>query len=163
MGVSKNTLQALTSLKEKFEELEGAKKDEFMDYACKQIALRFLSYVIPDTPVITGRLRRGWIGLDEEGSSPSREDMKKFVDNKMPIKADNTRRHVTITNNVKYAPYVEYGHRTYPGKKINNTEVPQYWVEGQFMLHRAIKSTEKIAKPLLEKLYGQFMDSYFNN
>lgn len=161
MGVNKNALEDLRSLKDKFAALSEKGKDEFMDYACKQIAGRFLSYVIPDTPVITGRLRRGWIGLDSEGSTPQAAEIQKYTETKMPIVRKPGKCSATITNNVHYAPYVEYGHRTYPGKKIGKTEVPQYWVDGQFMMHRAIKNTEKIAEPLVRKLWAQFMDSYF--
>ena len=55
--------------------------------------------------------------------------------------------HVEVVNNVHYAPYVEYGHRT-----ANH----QGWVEGQFMMtiteQEIQQDAERIVEGKVEKL-----------
>lgn len=62
------------------------------------------------TPHITGTLRREW----------KVTDIAKEGDNWV----------VTLYNDTKYAPYVEYGHRT----RLNRKTGERHWVEGQFMM-----------------------------
>lgn len=161
MGVSKQTIDDLKDLQEKMEGLFGGKNDEFLEYAAKQIAARLLSYVIPDTPVITGRLRRGWVGQDTGGASPNIKDIESYVETQLPIKKKSNQVEVTISNRVEYAPYVEYGHRTQPSVKVNNTESATGWVEGQFMLRRAVNSVKQSYHGILDKLLEEYFVEYF--
>lgn len=62
------------------------------------------------TPVRSGTLRREW----------KVTDITKEGDNWV----------VTLYNDTKYAPYVEYGHRT----RLNRKTGERHWVEGQFMM-----------------------------
>lgn len=62
------------------------------------------------TPVRSGTLRREW----------KVTDIAKEGDNWV----------VTLYNDTKYAPYVEYGHRT----RLNRKTGERHWVEGQFMM-----------------------------
>ena len=49
----------------------------------------------------------------------------------------------TVYNPVKYAPYVEYGHRTRGGRG---------WVQGKYMLTKATDEIDKKAGRIVEKL-----------
>ncbi|TPR21445.1 HK97 gp10 family phage protein [Apilactobacillus timberlakei] len=79
------------------------------------------------TPVKTGTLRRAW----------SRSDVQ-YTGNSIIVK---------ISNNAKYASFVENGHRKRNGKG---------WVEGQFMSKQALQLTEeqKINKTMQKELDG---------
>lgn len=54
----------------------------------------------------------------------------------------NNTHSIDIYNNVKYAPYVELGHRTRDHKK---------WVVGQFMLTNAIKLVDANKEKIIKK------------
>ena len=104
---------------------DDAHMDEFCRKASKELAARLLSLVIPRTPVgiysegsgkTGGTLRRGWTG--EQNSSA-----KAYAQSLAVQRAGNDYI-VEIINPVKYASYVEFGHR----HKIAG------WVEGQYML-----------------------------
>lgn len=186
MGV--NGIEQLKKLQNKFEKLEKKDKNEFFDYISKQVALRFLGYVIPDTPtqenktievvsrsfsktyeIKGGALKRGWIGLTDPGDEPSQAQINQFVQN-LPVKNTGRRRSITISNNVEYAPYVEFGHRQRPGRYVPvipnsdggyGAQLTSAWVPGQFMLKRAVKNTEAMIPGLLKRLTRIWLDSYF--
>lgn len=180
MGVDKKGLDQLRTLKDKFEKLEQD-KEEFFDYISKQVALRFLSYVIPDTPtqenkkvqvvskhfnktyeIRGGALKRGWIGLSTSGSEPSASEIETFVQG-LPVKKTGTRRSITISNNVEYAPYVEYGHRQRPGRYVPviGASLTSAWVPGQFMLKRAVANTNSMMPGLIRRLTSVWLNNYF--
>lgn len=85
------------------------------DKALKRVGLKLLREVKKNTPVDTGYLRRSW---DIEQKS----------------------NYIEIGTNLKYAPHVEFGHRTRGGKGF---------VEGRYML---TKSVEKVEKSLNDEL-----------
>lgn len=91
--------------------------------AVKGLAAELLDTVISITPrsetSTGGTLQRGWTGGVD--ASP-----QAYVA-QIPVKTDKYNCQLDIINAVKYAKYVEYGHRT-----RNNG-----WVEGQFMLEKA--------------------------
>ena len=74
-----------------------------------RVASRLINKVKLKTPVDTGVLRRSW-----------------HV--KMPQKLTRV-----VYNNVKYAPHIEYGHRTRGGKSF---------VDGRYMLEKSVKEIE---------------------
>ena len=74
-----------------------------------RVANRLINRVKLKTPVDTGVLRRSW-----------------HVN--MPQKLTRV-----VYNNVKYAPHVEYGHRTRGGKSF---------VDGRYMLEKSVKEIE---------------------
>ena len=93
----------------------------------KELAARMLAKVVKRTPVgqyhgrVGGTLRRGWtIGNVERSGDVY---------------------HVEVVNNVHYAPYVEYGHRT-----ANH----QGWVEGQFMMTITEQEIQQDAEYIVE-------------
>lgn len=150
---SNKGIEQLKELQKKLEKFEQSKVEEFYAGLAREVALRFLSYVIPDTPVETGRLRRGWIGLDSEGQTPSDAEQRSYV-NSTHVKTSKSRASITINNNVVYAPYVNFGHRLKRGKK-------SAWVSGQFMLERATKNTEKVLKSTAERYAKKFFGENF--
>ncbi len=60
---------------------------------------------------------------------------------------------IIISNNVFYAPYVEYGHRT-----TNGTG----WVEGSFMMTISEDEMQEELTTILEKKLNDFLGEYFN-
>lgn len=61
---------------------------------------------------------------------------------------------VEIFNNVEYAPYVEYGHRT--GKDLTE------WVEGRFMMTISMKEIEKQLPKYIEKQQIELLENLMN-
>ena len=99
----KMSKDGLMELKRKLEIIRDTKVDEIVQGATDEIVQKILALTVMNTPVDTGFLKNGW-DIVTEGYG--------------------VRYKVTIYNNVEYAIYVEYGHRT-----ANGTE----WVKGQFM------------------------------
>lgn len=71
----------------------------------------------------------------------------------------------SVRNPVKYAPYVEYGHRQEPGRYVPQIgkRLKQRWVEGQFMMTRASLTTSAARHEYAEKRYKRFVKRYKNN
>ncbi len=180
MGVDKRGLDQLKALKDKFEKLQRD-KDDYCDFISKQVALRFLRYVIPDTPtqenkkveidtpnfsktydIRGGALKRGWIGLTTSGPEPSSSQIEDYVQG-LPVRKTGTRRTITITNNVEYAPYVEYGHRQRPGRYVPvlGASLVSAWVPGQYMLKRAVANTNSMMPGLIRRLTTVWLNNYF--
>lgn len=174
MGVK--GIKELKEFKSKMERLEKKEINEFYQYIARQVAMRFLGYVIPDTPVqsnhtivtpyktykvIGGALRRGWIGKEGAGSTPNAAEIRDYA-NKLTLTGTKTKS-ITISNNVEYAPYVEYGHRQRPGRYVPvlGKRLVEAWVPGQFMLKRAVKNIQSEANGLIRKLATQWMRNYF--
>ena len=84
--------------------------DEEASKRLNNISQKLVAKVKLKTPVSTGVLRRSW-----------------------RVKKDGELARI-IYNNVRYAPYVEYGHRTRGGKSF---------VDGQYMLGKSVKEIEK--------------------
>ncbi|MNC47192.1 hypothetical protein D3C75_962420 [compost metagenome] len=61
---------------------------------------------------------------------------------------------VEIFNNVEYAPYVEYGHRT--GKDLTQ------WVEGRFMMTISMKEIERQLPKFMERKQIELLDQLMN-
>ena len=59
---------------------------------------------------------------------------------------------IEVSNPVKYAPYVEYGHRQTPGRYVPaiGKKLKKSWVPGQFMLKISTEEVKAIAPHLLE-------------
>ena len=102
-------------------------KDDRIEKSLNRVAKVVMKDVKKNTPVDTGALRRSW---SVEKTNP------------------NT---IVVYNTRKYAPHVEYGHRTRgtgmrrrKGKKIA-------YVQGRFMLRNAIKRAGKTELKLVVK------------
>ena len=89
------------------------------------ISQKLIAKVKFKTPVDSGVLRRSW-RVKKEG------DLARV-----------------IYNNIEYAPYVEYGHRTRGGKSF---------VDGQYMLSKSVKEIEDT----LTDEFSIMIDNLFN-
>ena len=78
--------------------------------ALKEIGMRLKAKVQLKTPIDSGVLKKSW--------------KYKTINKSEGI----------LSTNVKYAPYVEYGHRTRGGKRF---------VDGQYMLTKSVKEIEE--------------------
>lgn len=114
--------KGLKSFQKKLQKLQDADLDAFCRQCAYELANRLLERTMKRTPKDTDALVKGWtLGeIRKEGNT--------YV--------------VEIINPVKYASYVEYGHRT-PNHKG--------WVTGKFMLTLSEEDVEKLAPQLLEK------------
>lgn len=129
----------------------------FCESCAKELAARLLAGVIQRTPVGQyapsagkkgGTLRRGWTAKSEaEAMNGGQADATAFV-NSLDIRRDGNLYEIEIINPVRYASYVEFGHRTRNHKG---------WVPGRFML--AVTEAEIAAKApeILEKKLERFL------
>lgn len=143
-------LAQLYQFRDDFEKISQEEIDNFMRDVAKEFAARFLRLVIKATPVgkypkgsgkTGGTLRRGWTAS---------KSVNNFVDG-LSVKFEGGSYVIEIVNDVDYASYVEYGHRTPGGAG---------WVKGRFMMTKseliAKRNFQKIAeKRMLEFLQRQ--------
>lgn len=154
MGALKINKKEFEKFSEKLHRLYAANLiDDFYEACAKELAARLLAKVIKKTPVGLypkdpskkgGTLRRGWTGGRKESA-------KVFADTLSVEKNERTYK-IMIENNVEYAPYVEYGHRTRGGKGF---------VEGKHMLEISEKELEAIAPKVLERKLKAFLKGAF--
>lgn len=125
----------LKRFKDKIRRLHKGKSNEILKKITCEMGARYLRLVTKLTPVgvykekTGGQLRAAW-----------RINGEKQVTNDLPIKK-NKGYYLTVTNSMKYASYVEYGHRTRLDPSNGATQGKKAWVEGRFMM---TKTTAKI-------------------
>jgi predicted GTPase len=116
---------------DKLKKLDTRAMSNFSEETLKELSERYLRKVIMRTPVMTGNLRRGWtvgeITKTENGYA------------------------IGIINNVEYAPYVEFGHRTRNGG----------WVAGQLFMTNSEAELERELPQILESKLEKFLRGYF--
>lgn len=99
-----------------------------------------------------GTLRRGWTAETGSGSEGIKtRGASQFVDT-LHVNHYGDTHVIEITNNVEYASYVEFGHRT-PDHKG--------WVPGHFMMTISEQEIEQAAPRLLEKKIKDFLGGVF--
>ena len=150
MGNLKFDKKGLEKLQKQLEELEkGKARDKFFEDCAKEMAARLLALVIPKTPVGVypddpsrkgGALRRGWTG-------GKKMDAETFARSLKVEKSGNTYT-ITVENNVEYAPYVEYGHRTRGGKGF---------VQGKHMLETSEQELKALSPKILQDKREKFL------
>ena len=155
MGNLKFDKKELEKLQKQLEELEkGKARDKFFEDCAKEMAARLLALVIPKTPVGVypddpsrkgGALRRGWTG----GKNTDAEAFAKSLE----IEKSGNTYTITVENNVEYAPYVEYGHRTRGGKGF---------VPGKRMLEISEQELEALAPKVLQDKLEKFLKGVLN-
>ena len=154
MGNLKFDKKELEKLQKQLEELEkGKARDKFFEDCAKEMAARLLSLVKPKTPVGVyddpsrkgGTLRRGWTG----GKNTDAEAFAKSLE----IEKSGKTYTITVENNVEYAPYVEYGHRTRGGKGF---------VQGKHMLETSEQELKALAPKILQDKLEKFLKGVFN-
>ena len=136
------------------ERLNGTQKEEFLQACCKELAARLLQKVIRKTMEYsdTGTLVRGWtVDTHEEAASGKNVAYKEWCDAVEVRKQGNTYI-LNVTNPVKYASYVEYGHRTKNGAG---------WVEGKFTLTVAEAELNAASDGIIAKKLRKFIKEAF--
>lgn len=132
----------LKAFRDKLSKVTDTQKDQFMEDCLRELAARLLAKVIKRTPVgvyhkgsgkTGGTLRRGWTGGEKNNALNYAENLN--VNHSGDIYT------IEIINDVEYAPYVEYGHRTRGGNG---------WVSGRFMLTISEKEIREAAPAILE-------------
>lgn len=160
----------LQRLQKKMEKLERAGFEKFCEECAKEIAARMLAKVIKRTPVadpsawktpvngyVGGTLRRGWTTKSEREAGLSvafggGAGVKAFAESLSVRKSGNVYE-VEIINPVKYASYVEYGHRTRNHKG---------WIKGKFMMTISADEVERQAPNVIEKKLMKFLGGVFD-
>ena len=154
MGNLKFDKKELEKLQKQLEELEkGKARDKFFEDCAKEMAARLLSLVVHKTPEGVyddpsrkgGTLRRGWTGgkkMDAEAFAKSLE-----------IEKSGKTYTITVENNVEYAPYVEYGHRTRGGKGF---------VQGKHMLETSEQELKALSPKILQDKLEKFLKGVLN-
>ena len=154
MGNLKFDKKELEKLQKQLEELEkGKARDKFFEDCAKEMAARLLALVIPKTPVGVyddpsrkgGTLRRGWTG----GKNTDAEAFAKSLE----IEKSGKTYTITVENNVEYASYVEYGHRTRGGKGF---------VQGKHMLETSEQELKALSPKILQDKLEKFLKGVFN-
>ena len=135
--------KGLENFRKKIENSLGSNQmNLFMEACAKELAARLLAKVIKRTPVGQypassgkkgGTLRRGWTGEKSQSGAAYAQSLKVHHFGNVYV--------IEIINPVKYAPYVEFGHRTRGGDG---------WVEGKFMLTISEQEIERDAPKILE-------------
>lgn len=172
----------LTKLKEKLESAQQDKVDIFIKQCSKELTARLLRKVVkrtlPRKPFngnrmkykkganagkykmqsvnIGGTLRRGWTSDTHEEAKNGKGNGTVTPEriNSLEVKKIGNVYRIEIINPVKYASYVEFGHRTRNHKD---------WVSGKFMLTMSLDEIQQIAPKLLEKRIAEFLKECFFN
>lgn len=158
-------------LKEAVKMFKAIKEDlpNFYDDVLKEVGARFLSLVIPLTPVEEnytyedrgkvvkvsgGALRRGWIGEVEPGPTPTQAEIEKYI---RELRTGGQR--ITLANTSEYAIYVNYGHLQSPGRYVPaiGKRLTKSWVDGLKFKEMA----ENEIGPYLPKVYNQKLKEYY--
>lgn len=154
----KADFKQLEQLNEKLNKLSKVDLDQFYIQAAKDLAGRLLNKVKKRTPVVYGSLRDAWAV--------------------MPVGKRGDHYTVVVLNNLKYASYVEYGHRQQPGRFIpgewqgdrfvydpdaeGGMVLKNTWVSGRYMLTISTQELEVQAPAILEKKLYQFLKGCFD-
>lgn len=155
------TAADLKKLQKQLNKSQEGNVEAFVDSCAKELAARLLAKVIKRTPVGKypkssgkkgGTLRRGWTSKTHEeavgGSGKSSVAAGKAYADSLKINHFGNTLVIEIVNPVKYASYVEYGHRTANHKG---------WVQGRFMLTTSEQELENITPKVLESKIKKFL------
>lgn len=132
-------------------------KDAFYNGCVNELAGRVLGKVKKKTPVgegvyavdpttgarqkiaAGGTLRRGWNATPSERRGGTYE--------------------AKVLNNVKYASYVEYGHRQHVGQfvPVLGKRLTKSWVPGQHMLQKSHDEVKKDVEKIVRRRFRQYL------
>lgn len=133
---------------DKLEQLAGEVREAFFQSAAKELAARLLALVIDRTPSDTGELRRGWTGGVDMNPQQFAEALT--------IEQRGDTYIITIANEVDHAIYVEFGHRTKPGK-----DGSRGFVEGQLMLEISMQELDSRSRDVLDEKLSNWLKGVF--
>ena len=132
MGTHVDTSQ-LREFAKRLEKAAGGDKIRAVEeQCCQELANRVIRSAVKNTPVITGHLKGNY--------------------RQSAIYPTGNGYTITVYNPVKYAPYVEYGHRTRGGG----------WREGKFMLTKATEAVDKKAVAICQKRVNEALREVLN-
>lgn len=128
-GMGSFNVRGLESLRDQIARVDY---DTFIKQQAMQLALRLIALTKEKTPVDTGNLRRNWnMGTVEKVGN-------EYI--------------VTVSNNVDYASFVEYGHRN-----KNHTR----WVRGRYMLTISENELKEAAPGIIQRRMEAFLREVF--
>ena len=146
--------EQLQKLRDNLAKLEESDMDKFCRDVSKELAARLLALVIPRTPVGQypkasgkkgGTLRRGWTA-NTGGNAGAYAAA-------LPVAKVGNEYRIEVINPVKYASYVEFGHRTRGGKG---------WVDGQYFLTLSEQDLRNLAPGIIERKLDQELKKVFS-
>ncbi len=157
----------LEELRDRLEQFQKVDMDAFCTKMAKELAQRLISRARKRTPVgeyetITYERK--------DGSSISYNDGKQggtlrnnWKTSQIVYRGGEFR--ITVYNPLRYASYVEYGHRQTAGRFVPQIgkRLKAGWVEGQFMLKISEEEVQSIAPGLLEKKLNEELRRIFND
>lgn len=157
--------EQIKDLQKRLEALQNTDLNKFCEDASKELAARLLALVIPRTPVGQyasetgkngGTLRRGWTAGKETAPGAYAKSL--------PVEKSGDYYIIRVTNPVKYASYVEFGHRQTPGRFVPaiGKRLKQGWVNGQYFLTLSEQDLERIAPAVLQKRLDKLLREVFN-
>ncbi len=153
----------LQRLRDSLATLQSMDMDRFCTEVSKELAARLLALVIPRTPVGQypkssgkkgGTLRRGWTSKTQAdaASRGGSNDAKAYAE-ALPVRKSGNAYTIEVINPVKYAGYVEFGHRTRGGDG---------WVPGQYFLTLSEQDLERLAPGVIERKLEALLREVFN-
>lgn len=148
---AKVDISELVEFQKKLETIGETERDAFLRKLTNEAAMRLFEKVRARTPVgvypadsgkTGGTLRRGW-------------NVKNIKLEKMAGGYQ-----VKIINPVKYASYVEYGHRQQPGRFVPaiGKRLVKGWVDGKFMLTKSELELEQELPGIIERKLKKLFD-----
>lgn len=160
MGRSRINYTQLKRMQKKLERLEQADLNKFYEDAAKELAARLLAKVIKRTPVDEGTLRNAWTAgkkhwtEDEKGNvRTNRIGGASGFASGLEVTRNGDVYEITVSNNMDYASYVEFGHRT-----SNH----QGWVNGRFMMTISGTEVEEAVPAILERKLMKLLRGAFD-
>jgi len=150
-------IRQLKDLQKRMERMQKGDVEAFCRDCARELAARLLAKVIKRTPVgqykpSTGKkggtLRRGWTAATEAQAQAGGSSNAKAYAEELTIDKTGDTYQIDIINPVRYASFVEYGHRTRNHKS---------WVRGRFMLTISEQELAGQAPAILERKLMKFL------
>ena len=184
MSTVKLDLNGFEQLADKLDRAQAA-EDAFYRKTIKELAARLLSKVVKRTPVgvapsdlpesiykeywsgyAGGTLRRGWTAKTEAeamNGSGQGTSIPAFLDG-VEILHEGSAYHIVLLNPVRYASYVEYGHRQKPGRYVPalGKRLKNSFVKGQYMLTLSEKELQSQAPRIIQERLEKFFREVFD-
>lgn len=171
--MSYTDFRELKEFRDKIQDLGERGTKELCEQCSKELAGRLLTKVVKRTPVgvrptglseeaqahwqgyVGGTLRRGWT------NGRKTTNIKAYAQG-MRATRSGQNYSIKIINNVKYAPYVEYGHRQHPGQFVPalGKTLKASWVRGKFMMTISESEVSAIAQKVVDKKTKEYLERH---
>lgn len=155
--------------KKLLDRLETAEKETsvFVEKLVKTMAARLLRALKKNTPVyevpnyinpIKDAEKRAKYQFKRSGGTLRRA----WTMERIQIRGNKIQ--ITIINPMKYASYVNYGHRQTPGRYVPQIglRLTKAWVQGTFFMEKSELQTEQYIHKILEPQIMQFLKEVFD-